>query len=114
MTPSASPTPSSEFSLKPEAVAPSGSVKPLPQATIKLQAAPVPAAARKPYLASVVSAPVASEVSAENEGDLSNAHESSDDETEGKDSESVPMPIAIAAALLALLAVAVQVWTLFF
>ncbi|MEI6321927.1 MAG: hypothetical protein WCP60_02345 [bacterium] len=92
---------------KPEAV-PQQLPHPLPQATIKLQAAPAPAsAARK-----TAEVPAGSSTSEKKvKAPSSESPEISDEESRENAVDDIPLPIAIAAAVLALLAVGVQVWT---
>jgi hypothetical protein len=81
----------------------------LPQATIKLQPAPAPAAAlRKP------AQPVAS-IAALSAAGAKEDHKSlvTDDEEEENAAEDLPLPFAIAAITLALAALGIQVWTLY-
>ena len=84
----------------------------MPQATIKLQPAPAPAAARKPTVA-------ATEASAEGKKD---SEAQAPKKVESKTGEvgkveeavsvgSVPLPFLIAAAALALIAFGIQLWT---
>ena len=88
----------------------------MPQATIKLQVAPAPAAAvRKPIVSETTSV---SSDDASPKGPLKdNAAESSVSVVEAADHEGnspaaeVPMPILIAAAALALIAFGIQLWT---
>ena len=85
----------------------------MPQATIKLQVAPKPAAAArkseegavKPADSSLKMTETASVSS------ISNAAVITPDAEGGYAAPEVPLPIAIAAAALALGAVAIQVWT---
>ena len=91
----------------------SAPAKPIPQATIKLQAAPAPAIARKPI------AP-ATEVPAEGQRDAvapapkkaesKPVSEQDDGEDEGS-AGAVPLPFLLAAAALALIAFGIQLWT---
>ncbi len=99
-TPSVPQPPTTPGSVRPIAVAPAPS-KPLPQATIKLQAAPVPAA-RKPVQ------PVATQTTVSTPKPVV----SEDDEGENA-VEDLPMPFAIGALVLAAAAVGIQVWTMF-
>lgn len=87
----------------------------MPQATIKLQPAPAPAAARKPAVPatgasaegkkdSVAPAPKTVESKPAITGEVAKVEE---DASAG----SVPLPFLIAAAALALIAFGVQLWT---
>ena len=97
--------------MKPEAVN-QPDAKPLPQATIKLQAAPAPSAARRPIqpLAAVQSG----EKSVVPGTGAKEDHKSAvleDEELEEDAVEDIPLPFAIGAAVLALAAVGIQGWT---
>lgn len=88
----------------------------MPQATIKLQQAPAPAASvRKPAAPAAGSEPKAGapdkpSVKAEKAAGPVPSGES--EETDSGDSVSeIPLPLLIAAAVLALAALGIQVWT---
>jgi hypothetical protein len=94
-------------------VVPPAAAKPLPQATIKLQAAPAAAAARKPLESLAV--PTAKKLDLaelKGEGKSATVSDEDEDETAENAADDIPLPFAIAAAALALLAVGVQVWML--
>ena len=95
-------------SVKPEAVTPSSAAKPLPQATIKLQPAPAPAANRKNPQTKESSAPEKTDAPGTK---ATKVIKLADEQTDINAADGVPLPIALAAAVLALLAVAIQVWT---
>jgi hypothetical protein len=84
----------------------------MPQATIKLQPAPAPAAARKPAVA-------ATEASAEGKKDsavpapknVESKPANLGEVEEAVPAGSVPLPFLIAAAALAMIAFGVQLWT---
>jgi len=100
-TPSVPLPPATPGSVRPVAVAQPAPAKPLPQATIKLQAAPAPAA-RKPMQ------PLATQTTVTTPKPVV----SDDDEGENV-AEDLPMPFAIGALVLAAAAVGIQVWTMF-
>ena len=80
----------------------------MPQATIKLQAAPAPAsAARKPVTPSA--APDSAKTVAPEKTEAVTT-EAEEDASGGSSEGEIPLPIAIAAAALAFLALAVQLW----
>lgn len=117
----AAPSVQPSQALKPESVAPATAVKPMPQATIKLQPAPAPAAAasRKP------SSPASSEVSKPDEKADAKARKATpalkigehvhpqrgDEELSEAEAAEVPLTFLIAAAVLSLAALAIQLWT---
>jgi hypothetical protein len=102
--------------LKPEPIAQPAPAKPMPQATIKLQVAPAPAAAvRKPIVSETASV---SSDAASPKGPLKDTVTEAPasvveaaDHAENSASSDVPMPILIAAAALALVAFGIQLWT---
>lgn len=85
----------------------------MPQATIKLQAAPAPAAARKST--PVTASPAPSAKGEEAKPAKASREESLDDGHAEAEEASVdgglPVPLLIAAAALAVVAFAVQLWT---
>lgn len=78
---------------------------PMPQATIKLQQAPVAAAAARKHAPSDSSAVVREEDKAKA------SPEEHDDELPETASAEIPVPFLIAAAILALAALGIQIWT---
>jgi len=85
----------------------------MPQATIKLQVAPRPAAAtRKPAEGDVTTADSSSK-KLETDGETvpSRAVDTNVDVEDEVPAPEVSLPIAIAAAVLALIAFAIQAWT---
>jgi hypothetical protein len=108
-----SPTAPGSLPLKPQPVAESAPAKPIPQATIKLQAAPAPAIARKP-IAPVTEVPADGKKDASAPAPKKAEFKPLTEEGDGEDevsSGAVPLPFLLAAAALALLAFAIQLWT---
>ena len=97
------------------AVAQPISAKPMPQATIKLQVAPKPAAAARKSVEGAVKTADSSLKKTESASvsSISNAAVITPDAEGDYAAPEVPLPIAIAAAVLALGAVAIQIWTFF-
>ena len=89
--------------LRPQSITPLVAAKPMPQATIKLQQAPAPAAARKPAFDAALKDDKSENIATESESDVYNDNVDSNLE--------LPMPILIAAAVLALVAFGIQIWT---
>jgi hypothetical protein len=106
------PTSPSATPIKPQAVAESAPAKPIPQATIKLQPAPAPAAARKP-----ASAPAGVPVEGKKDSEaqapkkVESKPASLSEAEEAVSTGSVPLPFLLAAAALALIAFGIQLWT---
>jgi len=110
----AAPAPSAvHAALKPEAVAQPASAKPMPQATIKLQVAPKPAAAatRKSEGEAAVTTADHSIKKLETADDKPAPKTAGIAIDEEPSKPEVPLLIAIAAAALALVAFAIQTWT---
>lgn len=94
----------------------SAPAKPIPQATIKLQSAPAPAAARKPVVA-VSEVPIegkkeTAEPAQKKVGSKpADLDEQEDEEEEEVSAGAIPLPFLLAAAALALIAFGIQLWT---
>lgn len=92
----------------------SAPAKPIPQATIKLQSAPAPAAARKPVVA-VSEVPIdgkkeTAEPAPKKVGSKP-ADLEEEEEEEVEPAGAIPLPFLLAAAALALIAFGIQLWT---
>ena len=91
----------------------SAPAKPIPQATIKLQSAPAPAAARKPVVA-VSEVPIEGKKETAEPAPKRAESKPVSEEDDGEDEVSagaVPLPFLLAAAALALIAFGIQLWT---
>jgi hypothetical protein len=98
--------------LKPESIPQEPPVKPMPQATIKLQVAPAPASSLKsaPPVTTTKEAGTAPQKPASLTPVIEEKEEEAGDEDAAATS-GIPLPLLIAAAALALLAFGIQIWT---
>lgn len=81
----------------------------MPQATIRLQSAPAPAAIRKPT-ASYLHSKTASS-GEDKAGESDEAAPEAEELESGATVSEIPLPVALASVILALAALAIQIWT---